>query len=48
MEKEVGVQHHVLFPYNFSTFLGGVGWKPPPRGPHWDLLAIEVRANGTT
>ena len=19
--------------------LGGVGWEPPPRGPHWDLLA---------
>ena len=18
--------------------LGGVGWEPPPRGPHWDLL----------
>ena len=19
--------------------LGGVGWEPPTRGPHWDLLA---------
>ena len=35
------VARHTLF-FLFIHTLGGVGWEPPPRGPHWDLLAIAM------
>ena len=36
----------------YTHTLGGVDWAPPPRGPHWDLLAnythsIETLSNIT-
>ena len=28
--------------FQHTHTLGGVGWEPPPRGPHWDLIPITV------
>ena len=42
---KIVVARHTLFCIHT---LGGVGWEPPPRGPHWDLLAIALDFTFTT